>query len=38
MVRSHVPIDLIVESFDDPRMDKLVMDQRGKLGLGIDAY
>ena len=35
MVRSHVPIDLIVESFDDPRMDKLVMDQRGKLGLGI---
>lgn len=35
MVRSHVPIDLIVESFDDPRMDKLVMEQRGKLGLGI---
>ncbi|HEU5347703.1 MAG TPA: lysophospholipid acyltransferase family protein [Ktedonobacterales bacterium] len=35
MVRSHVPVDLIVESFDDPRMDKLVMEQRGKLGLGI---
>lgn len=35
MVRSHVPIAIIVESFDDPRMDKLVMEQRGKLGLGI---
>ena len=35
MVRSHVPVDLIVESFDDPRMDKLVMEQRGKLGLGL---
>jgi KDO2-lipid IV(A) lauroyltransferase len=35
MVRSHVPIAVIVESFDDPRMDKLVMEQRGKLGLGI---
>ena len=35
MVRSHVPIDIIVESFEDPRMDKLVMEQRGKLGLGI---
>jgi KDO2-lipid IV(A) lauroyltransferase len=35
MVRSHVPIAIIVESFDDPRKDKLVMEQRGKLGLGI---
>lgn len=35
MVRSHVPIDLVVESFDDPRMDKLVMDQRGKFGLNL---
>lgn len=33
MVRSHVPIDVIVESFDDPRMDKLIMEQRNKLGL-----
>lgn len=35
MVRSHVPIDVVVESFDDPRMDKLVMEQRGNLGLGL---
>jgi KDO2-lipid IV(A) lauroyltransferase len=35
MVRRHVPIDLVVESFEDPRMDKLVMEQRGKLGMGI---
>ena len=35
MVRRHVPIDLVVESFNDPRMDKLVMEQRGKLGMGI---
>lgn len=35
MVRRHVPIDLVVESFDDPRMDKLVMEQRGKLGMGL---
>lgn len=35
MVRSHVPIDVVVESFEDPRMDKLVMEQRGNLGLGL---
>ncbi len=26
---AHTPIDLIVESFEDPRMDRLVMEQRG---------
>ncbi|HKT37448.1 MAG TPA: hypothetical protein VJR48_03695, partial [Ktedonobacterales bacterium] len=35
MVRSHIPVDVVVESFDDPRMDKLVMEQRGKFGLGL---
>ncbi len=35
MVASHVPIHLIVEPFDDPRMDKLVQEQRGGLGMGI---
>lgn len=35
MVRSHVPVDLVVESFDDPRMDKLVQDQRSKFGLNL---
>jgi KDO2-lipid IV(A) lauroyltransferase len=35
MVRSHIPIAVIVESFDDPRMDKLVMEQRGKFGLDL---
>jgi lauroyl/myristoyl acyltransferase len=35
MARSHVPIDVIVESFDDPRMDKLVTEQRGKFGLNL---
>jgi lauroyl/myristoyl acyltransferase len=35
MVRSHVPVELVVESFADPRMDKLVMDQRGNFGLNL---
>ena len=35
MVRSHVPIDVVVEGFDDPRMDRLVMEQRGKFNLGL---
>lgn len=34
-VGSHAPIDLVVESFEDPRMDRLVMEQRGGLGMGI---
>jgi KDO2-lipid IV(A) lauroyltransferase len=34
-VASHHPIHILVESFADPRMDKLVMDQRQKVGLGI---
>ena len=35
MLRSHVPVEVVVESFDDPRMDKLVMEQRGQFGLGL---
>jgi KDO2-lipid IV(A) lauroyltransferase len=34
-VASHRPMHILVESFADPRMDKLVMDQRQKVGLGI---
>jgi KDO2-lipid IV(A) lauroyltransferase len=34
-VASHQPMHILVESFADPRMDKLVMDQRQKVGLGI---
>jgi lauroyl/myristoyl acyltransferase len=34
-VASQHPMHILVESFDDPRMDKLVMDQRQQVGLGI---
>ncbi len=35
ILATHAPVDLIVESFDDPRMDRLVMEQRAQFGLGI---
>lgn len=35
ILATHAPVDFIVESFDDPRMDRLVMEQRAQFGLGI---
>lgn len=35
ILATHAPVDLIVESFEDPRMDRLVMEQRAQFGLGI---
>lgn len=35
ILATHTPVDLIVESFEDPRMDRLVMEQRAQFGLGI---
>lgn len=35
LMATHAPLDVVVESFEDPRMDRLVMEQRGKFGLGI---
>ncbi|MBF6592021.1 MAG: hypothetical protein IVW57_16045 [Ktedonobacterales bacterium] len=34
-VASRHPMHILVETFADPRMDKLVMDQRQQVGLGI---
>lgn len=35
LVASHAPVHILVETFADPRMDRLVMEQRQKVGLGI---
>jgi lauroyl/myristoyl acyltransferase len=35
MVASHCPIHLLVETFDDPRMDRLVQEQRRGLGMEV---
>lgn len=35
MVASHTPLHIIVETFDDPRMDRLVQEQRRGLGMEV---
>ena len=34
-IADHTLLHFVVESFDDPRMDRLVMEQRGKFGIQI---